>query len=266
MSSEREPREPRAAKVPRTTGEPPAAADARAAGEQQQPAAPESTAGPPELRQITDARTLRALAHPVRVALVEELSFEALHAGRGMTATELGEAIGETPTTCSFHLRQLAKYGFVEEAGGGRGRARPWKVTSIGMSFATTSESAPEAQIAADALVRLIRERQFARYQRWQETKAVYPPQWRNAATNSEYTFYATPEELQRLNEDLHAQLMRFWERNQDPSKRPPGSLPVETLLLNYPLRPSESDDETGSGAGTRPEAENEDEAENGAE
>ena len=62
-----------------------------------------------------DARTLRALAHPVRVALIETLSVEG-----PLTATEAGERIGESPTTCSFHLRQLAKYGFVEEAGAGR--------------------------------------------------------------------------------------------------------------------------------------------------
>ena len=55
--------------------------------------------------------------------------------GGAMTATELGERIGETPTTCSFHLRQLAKYGFVEEAGGGQGRSRPWRMTGIGWSF-----------------------------------------------------------------------------------------------------------------------------------
>lgn len=55
------------------------------------------------------------MAHPVRVALLEALSLQG-----PMTATEAGERIGESPTTCSFHLRQLAKYGFVEEAGGAR--------------------------------------------------------------------------------------------------------------------------------------------------
>src|SRR3984885_9676918 len=84
-----------------------------------------------ELRKITDARTLRALAHPVRIALFEELAL-----GGAMTATEIGERIGETATTCSFHLRQLAKYGFVEEAGGGAGRSRPWRAAAVGMAFA----------------------------------------------------------------------------------------------------------------------------------
>src|SRR5580692_2720183 len=84
--------------------------------------------GLPEVREISDARTLRALAHPVRIAIIEALSLDG-----PMTATEVGERIGESPTTCSFHLRQLSKYGFVEEAGGGKGRSRPWQVKSLGM-------------------------------------------------------------------------------------------------------------------------------------
>ena len=75
-----------------------------------------------DVRQLTDSQTLRALTHPVRIALIE-----ALLLGGAMTATEVGERISESATTCSFHLRQLAKYGFVEEAGGGKGRSRPWR-------------------------------------------------------------------------------------------------------------------------------------------
>src|ERR1700685_3666291 len=84
----------------------------------------------PDLRSISDVRTLRALGHPVRIALIEELSL-----GGAMTATQVGERIGESATTCSFHLRQLAKYGFVEEAGGGKGRGRPSSVTVISFSL-----------------------------------------------------------------------------------------------------------------------------------
>src|SRR6201996_2832538 len=127
----------------------------------------------PELRKVTDTRTLRALAHPVRIALIEELSL-----GGAMTATEVGERIGESPTTCSFHLRQLAKYGFVEEAGGGRGRARPWRMTSIGMSFSAAAGDGG-ARIASHAALRLFRERQLARYETWLATRGTYPAQWR---------------------------------------------------------------------------------------
>lgn len=189
----------------------------------------------PEPRKLTDARTLRALAHPVRIALYEELAY-----GGAKTATELGERIGETPTTCSFHLRQLAKYGFVEEAGGGKGRARPWRLTSLGWYIPAAHD--PETQIAGDLVIRLSRERAFARYQRWQETKAGYPREWREAADDSEYLTYVTAEELKQVNKELHAVLGRFWERLKDPAKRPPGALPVETLLLSYPIEPPPDD------------------------
>jgi DNA-binding transcriptional ArsR family regulator len=195
---------------------------------------------PPELRKITDARTLRALAHPVRIAILEALSF-----GGAMTATEVGEQIGESSTTCSFHLRQLAKYGFVEEAGGGKGRARPWRMTTHGMEITNTHDD-PDTEIAIDALVSLIRERQLDRYRTWRETRATYPRRWRDAAEDADLVFHLTAEELKQLSEDLLALLRsRFPERNTDPSLRPPGSVPVEMLVLAYPLTlpPADGDD-----------------------
>ncbi len=185
----------------------------------------------PDLPKVSDTRTLRALAHPVRIALIEELVF-----GGALTATELGARIGETPTTCSFHLRQLAKYGFVEEAGGGKGRARPWRLTTIGFSISAHDDA--ESQIAADALLRLVRERQLARFERWLETKASYPSRWRAAAETSEYIFYLTIEELEQLGADLSDMLRpRFHERLAHPELRPAGAVPVEMLLFTYPIR-----------------------------
>lgn len=190
-----------------------------------------SSEGRPEPRKLTDAQTLRALAHPVRIALYEQLAM-----GGAMTATELGKRIGETATTCSFHLRQLAKYGFVEEAGGGKGRARPWRLTSLGWDIPVAHDQ--ETQVAGDAVLRLFRERSFARYQRWQQTKAAHPRQWQEAADDSEYVTYLTAEELTQVKHELQAVLERFWDRFEDPAKRPPGALPVETLLLSYPIEP----------------------------
>ncbi|MGH9067240.1 MAG: helix-turn-helix domain-containing protein [Acidimicrobiales bacterium] len=187
----------------------------------------------PELRWVTDARTMRALSHPVRIALIELLSLEG-----PLTATEAGERIGESPTTCSFHLRQLARYGFVEEAGGGKGRARPWRMTSIGMQMANVHED-PETEVAANALAGLLRERQLGRYRAWMETRASYPRQWREAAGDSEYVFYLTVEELEALSAELTALLLpRFRERLTDRSARPEGALPVELLVLSYPFHP----------------------------
>ena len=164
-----------------------------------------------------------------------------------MTATEVGERIGESATTCSFHLRQLAKYGFVEEAGGGTGRSRPWRLTSIGMSFSPSGDM--EAEIASDAVVRMFRERQFERYQAWRSTKASYPLEWRQAATDSQYLFYLTAPELQQLSSEVHELLQRWVMlegRLLDPSKRPAGSVPVETMLLAHPVAPPASESDPG--------------------
>lgn len=199
---------------------------------------------PSGLREITDARTLRALAHPVRIALLEALSL-----GGAMTATQVGEQIGESPTTCSFHLRQLAKYGFVEEAGGGKGRSRPWRMTSIGMRIANTRDNDPEYEIAARTLLRIVRERQLDRYRDWIEGSASYPREWRDAADSSEYVIYLTAQELEEVNQELARVLMnRYGERLENPSARPPGSVPVEFLQFSYPIQmppPSDGDDGT---------------------
>jgi DNA-binding transcriptional ArsR family regulator len=185
-----------------------------------------------QLRTITDARTLRALAHPVRIALIETLSV-----GGPMTATQAGESIDESPTTCSFHLRQLAKYGLVEEAGGGKGRSRPWRMTSIGLSISVDHDD-PEAQIATRALLRLTRERYLDRLRTWMEASPTYPREWQDAAGHNEHVFFMTAEELKQLNDELTELLLpRFRERLTDPSKRPAGSVPVEMLLFSYPLR-----------------------------
>jgi DNA-binding transcriptional ArsR family regulator len=183
-----------------------------------------------EMREVSDARTLRALTHPVRIALLEALGL-----GGALTATQLGEQIGESPTTCSFHLRQLAKYGFVEEAGGGKGRARPWKLTSIGMNIRGVGD--PETEIAAAALGRLVTDRQIARYQAWTRSRGSYPRDWRDAAGTSEWILFLTPDELKQLNDELaEVVVSRFRERRTDPSQRPPGVLPVEYLLFSYPI------------------------------
>ncbi len=190
------------------------------------------------LREVSDARAMRALAHPVRLSLLETLKLEG-----PLTATQAGERIEESPTTCSFHLRQLAKYGFVEEAGGGSGRARPWRMSARGLRF-TTEHGDPEARLAAGALERMMRERQLERYQSWLESRGSYPEAWREAAETSVHVLWMTADELEELNEELLALLLaRFQERRADPAARPQGALPVELLIVGYPMTPSRGGD-----------------------
>ncbi|HEY6791632.1 MAG TPA: hypothetical protein VI365_30395, partial [Trebonia sp.] len=123
------------------------------------------------------------------------------------------------------------------EAGGGRGRARPWRMRHIGMTVPGPGKLDATAEIAASAVARLFRGRWFARHQAWQETKAAYPKEWRDAPDDSEFVFYLTPEELKELNQELLAILRpRNRDRLTDPSRRPPGAVPVELLLLSYPI------------------------------
>jgi len=185
---------------------------------------------------IDDPRSLRALAHPIRIALVEQLTM------RGpLTATEAGERIGESPSTCSFHLRQLAKYGFVEEAGERSGRSRPWRITRLGMRL-DNEAGAAETRVASSVLARMLRERQLDRYRRWLETQDGYPAEWRRAAEDSEFVFWLTAEELAALGSELVDLLLpRFRERLTDPSARPAGALPVEMLVLGYPIEAPEA-------------------------
>jgi predicted ArsR family transcriptional regulator len=175
---------------------------------------------------------MRAITHPVRLALLEALGFEG-----PLTATQAGELIGEPPNTCSFHLRQLAKYGFVEEAGGGPGRNRPWRLTVFGMHF-TDLHDDPAARLAARALDRLLRERYFERLQRFYDTRSEYPPRWQEATGGSQFVLHVTPEELRAVDEQVTAILDRYRERMSNPRLRPAGALPVEVLLFAYPVRP----------------------------
>jgi DNA-binding transcriptional ArsR family regulator len=201
----------------------------------------EVTEAAASLRVVTDARTMRALAHPVRIAILEEL---VVHGP--LTATEVGERIGESPTTCSFHLRQLAKYGFVEEAGGGRGRARPWRVAITGLSTPALLDD-PEARVAAGALGSLFRDRSLARYRRWLETRGSYPAGWQHAASDDQYVFFVTADELDSLGKELSNLLLhRYRERLTDPSLRPPDALPVELLLISFPTEPPAHDEPAG--------------------
>jgi predicted transcriptional regulator len=196
-----------------------------------------SSAFPSPLRIISDPQSLRALAHPVRIALIEALTVDG-----PLTATEAAELVGESPSSCSFHLRQLAKYGFVEEAEARKGRSRPWRITSVGLSFGRNQDN-PATRIAAAAVTRLLRERQLERYWHWLESRDVFPAEWRDAAGDSEFTFWLTAAELAALSEELTARLLPLvQERLADSTARPAGALPVELLLFAFPMRAPEAE------------------------
>ena len=120
-------------------------------------------------RQLTDPRVVRALAHPVRLALLEALVREG-----PLTATEAAELLSDSPGNMSWHLQTLAKYGYVEEAEGGVGRRRPWRRVAIGTMYDETAGD-PELAMAAAALGLLGHERALERFRLWLGERSSYP-------------------------------------------------------------------------------------------
>jgi DNA-binding transcriptional ArsR family regulator len=181
------------------------------------------------LRQVTDPRVMRALAHPIRLALLEVLSVHG-----PLTATQAGELIGESVSSCSFHLRTLARYGFVEETGEGRGRERPWRAVSLGMRIPGVPTDT-DTFVAAAALAQIVTERQLDRLRQWWARRPSADQEWVDAATQDEYVTWLTPDELREINDAVFDVLSRNIDRLGDPSLRPPGAQVVELLYFAYP-------------------------------
>jgi DNA-binding transcriptional ArsR family regulator len=179
-------------------------------------------------RQLTDPKAMRAMAHPVRLALIQEIN----DAG-SLTATEAAERVGESPSNCSFHLRQLAKYGFVEEAPGGKGRQRPWRAVHTGFSMTDVHED-PETSLAAGALARVVTDRWLERARAGLEQRQYTPEEWRRVTGTDQMTLYVTPDEMKALNDELLEILGRYRDRIADPAKRPEGSRAVEHVSFYY--------------------------------
>jgi predicted transcriptional regulator len=179
--------------------------------------------------RLTDAKAMRALAHPVRMALLELLSYH-----ETLTATQASEALGESPANCAFHLRTLAKYGFVREAGGGKGRERPWALTSRSVTV-TTQQPDPQAALAADELSRLWFERWVDRARRAYGS-ADRVPGWEEASGWTNRHVFLTPDETARLRHDMSRLLRLYEDRLANPSLRPEGALPVEWSVFAVPV------------------------------
>ena len=188
-----------------------------------------------ERRHLTSPTELRALSHPTRLTLLTLLDEEG-----PLTATEAGERIGESPANASFHLRTLAKYGYVEEAPGGRGRQRPWQAVRLATDIPADELSA-EAKLSADALLELIRERDNDRLRAYGRIRADFPKQWRAAATEMRMSLHLTAAELAEIGEGIEALLEPYLTEGAD---RRPGTLPVSFGLFAVPTRlPADQDD-----------------------
>jgi DNA-binding transcriptional ArsR family regulator len=145
--------------------------------------------------RISDPRALRALAHPLRLALLERLI-----AFGEQTAAQCAEAVGSTASNCSYHLRALARFGLVEPGESTDGRERPWRSTSTGLEFGP-SDAEPSSASAAAA--RAVDELTLAREEELTREALIrhhdQPAEWRTAEANHTYALRVTPSELEQL-------------------------------------------------------------------
>jgi DNA-binding transcriptional ArsR family regulator len=179
--------------------------------------------------RLTDPRALRALAHPTRLRLVGLLRREG-----PLTATQAGARIGEVPASASFHLRQLAKYGLVEEAAGGRGRERPWQATAMFTSWSAAGGS-PDLAIADQMLTAVVAERYAEQLQAWLAAKPGEPIEWQEAAGLGDVLVYVTADELKQITEGLDDLLQPYLDRVGDRGRRPDGARLVSFIRMALP-------------------------------
>jgi DNA-binding transcriptional ArsR family regulator len=146
---------------------------------------------------------MRALAHPTRLALLDHL-----HSVEHATATECSEFVSDSPSSCSYHLRALARWGFVEEVDGGRGRERPWRATAARIEFPSDGF---ESVVLRDELVA----RQQQRVRDGLRREHELSPRWRRASQTSSATIELTAGELEELGERFELLLDEYRGREE---------------------------------------------------
>lgn len=151
---------------------------------------------PERRRQVTDLTELRALAHPLRLALLDQL----MSLGE-QTAAQCAAGVDSTTSNCSYHLRALARAGLVERAEpSSDGRERPWRAAVTGISYRPGSPASAEAALALEELS-AAREEELTRQAR--RRHGSQPPAWRFAEAFHDYALRVTGEELAQLTEQI---------------------------------------------------------------
>jgi DNA-binding transcriptional ArsR family regulator len=176
---------------------------------------------------VRSASDLRAFSHPLRLRLMEVLDAEG-----PLTATEAAARVGTSPSNASFHLRLLARHGFVEEAPGGTGRRRPWRRVERAIAV-DSDELDDESRLELQALLEVMLARHRDNVFGWARNRTSYPQEWRDAAGETYTVAHLTAAELAELNASLHAVLSTVTDK---PAR--PGTLPVAITLSTLPTQP----------------------------
>jgi DNA-binding MarR family transcriptional regulator len=187
-------------------------------------------------RVVNDPLALRALAHPLRLKLHALVGREG-----SITAADAARQLGVSQALASHHLRQLAKYGFVEPADAGDNRERPWRVTATSQEF-DAADSA-EGQESIEMLERFLLDSTATQFADWQQRRADEDPRWAQHTGISDNLVYLTLDEMAELHHAWDALITPLVRRRPlgDTEKRPADAVPVDVTLIVAPLRTTPS-------------------------
>ena len=180
-------------------------------------------------------RGMRALAHPVRLAILDQL-----RSGGPNTATGLAPLVGASPSVTSWHLRHLAEHGLVRDADQrGAGRKRWWEASSPGFRFSSGDE---ESRSAALALTAALEEVEGDLPAQWREQVEPHlEPEWRRLSGRANTSVALTLDELAEL-EAAYERLLAPYVQRSTRGTPPPDARPVRFLRHTLPgLAPSHS-------------------------
>lgn len=178
-----------------------------------------------------DPGLLRALTHPLRGALLYEL-----HARGRANATALAEAVDAPVNSVSFHLRQLARFGLIEEAeGGGDGRQRWWRPASRG--GIEVDDAVVEAQPDGTAALEVFHRNAAAVWARMADRFfAVHADD--AVRRSNDVPLLLTAQEAERLADEVAELVVRWLTRSQSHADDPAAQAQRRTYLLLTMLQP----------------------------
>lgn len=173
---------------------------------------------------ITDPHAIRALAHPARQRVIDEL-----YNGQVLTATECAEIAGLTPSAMSYHLRALEKWGIIERADEtADGRERPWRARAA--SLRIDSQSGGAGRLAGQAIMRTAVDGVLEQFAEMAEDDP-----WDDVSSMSRSRLWLTHDEARRFGQELNDLVDRYKE-NRTQADHPAGARQVSSLIAVVPI------------------------------
>jgi len=182
------------------------------------------------------ARNLRGIAHPLRIRMLGILRTDG-----PATATMLAERLGQNTGAASYHLRQLAEYGFVAEVPElGTRRERWWRASHANTPL-SDADLAQEPDGPAAVFLRSLAEVWADNLMRAVEAAPGLSAEWRAAEDFGDYAFTLTPGQAAGLMAELHGVLKRTAAASR-PDPETPAPADAARVTFQFQLFPEPED------------------------